>query len=325
MDNINREDHLLNFIKDNENQTPNQINEVNKNIENFGSNTRQKVEKIEADSDWIEIPIKELPYGRFYKVGTRIFIRPAKTKEIESFAVINEKNDYDVFLKINELLSACTKLVFEDGTQGGYRDLQNGDRQTIIIIISRATVQKGKVLHKTATCSCNTEEIKIDLMPSNYVYKTEDEDITPFFNADKRVYEFELYNGNKVSMAPPTIGITEDINTYIFYQTAKSGGAIIPNISFMQAIPYMKAGLGVKKLSREQVEQEEYNFSKMNDELFMFIHDVAMNKLNFGVEKLKKVCTKCGEEVQVDFGFPNGPRALFIVPNAFKQFIRQRV
>lgn len=318
----NREDHLKEFLNEDENKNTPQP--VNQNIEYFGPNSRQKVDKIEADSDWINIPLKELPYGKFYKLGTHVFIRPAKTKEIESFAVVNDKNPYDVVLKLNEILSACVKIQFQDGTVGTYRDIQNGDRDTLAIIISRASAKKGRILQKAAYCTCagsNKEEILIDLLPANYVYKEEDDLLKKYFNEDSRTYKFSMYNDIEIELAPPTIGLTEDINNYIFFQTTKSGGKTVPNITFMQALPYIKAGKGVKSLSIESLEQEEYNFSKMNDEMFMVIYD-AIDLMSFGIEKLKGHCPKCSQEVYTSFGFPDGPRALFIVPHAFKQFVR---
>lgn len=319
-----REDHLKDFLNEDENNDNKSNNSENKNIEYFGPNSRQKVDKIEADLDWLDIPLKELPYGKFYKLGTHIFIRPAKTKEIESFAIVNEKNPYDVVLKLNEILSACVKIQFQDGSVGTYRDIQNGDRDTLAIIISRASAKKGRILQKVAYCTCagsNKEEILIDLLPANYVYKVEDDHLKTYFNEDSRTYKFTMYNDIQMELAPPTIGLTEDINNYIFYQTTKSGGKTVPNITFMQALPYIKAGKGVKSLSIEQLEQEEYNFSKMNDEMFMVIYD-AIDLMSFGVEKLKGNCSKCSQEVYANFGFPDGPRALFIIPNAFKQFVR---
>lgn len=319
-----REDHLKSFLEETEKKTE---NTQQSNIEFFGPNTRQKVEKIEATSDWMEIPLKELPYGKFYKTGTRISIRPADTKEIESFAIVNEKNPYDVQLKLNEILAACIKIEFIDGTFGTYRDVQNGDRDTLAIIISRASAKKGRILQKAAYCTCaagNKEEILVELLPANYIYKEEHEDLKPYFNDEKKVYEFEMYNDNKIQVAPPTIGLTEDVNNYIFYQTTKSGGKTVPNVTFMQTIPYIKAGKGVKSLTFEQLEQEEYNFTKMDKEMFMVIYD-SIDLISFGIEKIKGHCPKCSQEVYAAFGFPNGPRALFLIPNAFKQLVRQRV
>jgi hypothetical protein len=77
-------------------------------------------------------------------------------------------------------------------------------------------------------------------------------------------------------------------------------------------------------MSIEQLEQEEFNFSKMNEELFMFIYD-AIDKMDFGIDEVKDNCKKCGKENKTPFSFPGGAKNLFIIPNAFKQFIGQRV
>lgn len=319
------EDHLMNFIKDKEENKPNQMQEVNENIQQFGNNTRQKVDEIKADSEWVEIPLHHLPYNKFYRPGTRVLIRAAKTAEIESFAVINEKNEYDVIMKTNEMLAACCKVVNPEGTNASYREIQNGDRVTLIILIAKMSAKKGRSISKTVTCDCKQDTV-VEYIPSNYEYATEDPDIAQFFNAHLGIYEFPLESGADVKLAPPTIGIQEDVSNYIFVQTMKSGGKKLPNLSFMQTIPYIKAGQRTtKKLTPEQLEQEEYNFSKMDSEMFMFSHEVATNKLDFGIKSVKCTCRHCGEEVRAEFGYPDGPRALFIVPNSFKQFIRQSV
>jgi len=315
------EDHLKNFI-----QTPNNNHQEpqNKNIEHFGPNSKEKVEYIQstADSNFIEIPLKDLPHGKFYTIGTRISIRPVTTKEIESFAVVNENNRYDVQLKLNEVLSACVKISFLNGTFGTYKDIQDGDRETLAIILAKVSAKNGRKIEKSVICDCNKEQQLIELIPANYKYKVEDEAIAPFFNQDTRCYDLEMQNGTTISIKPPTIGLTEDINNYIFVQTTKSEGKIAPNITFLQTIPYIKAGQNVKSLSIEKLEQEEFNFSKMDPELFMFVYD-AIDLISFGIEEVKKTCKfNCGKEISTKFTFPRGARALFIVPNAFKQFTR---
>ena len=321
----NNEDHLMNFIKDSEQNKPNQMEEVKNNIEHFGNNTRQKVDEIKADSDWVEIPLNHLTYNKFYRPGTRILIRAAKTAEIESFAVVNEKNEYDVIMKTNEILAACSKMVLPEGNNASYREIQNGDRMTLIILIAKMSAKKGRTISKTVTCDCK-RDVNIEFIPANFEYASEDQEIAEFFNPHLGIYEFPLESGAEVKLAPPTIGIQEDVSNYIFVQTMKSGGKKLPNLAFMQTIPYLKAGQRTnKKLTPEQLEQEEYNFSKMNDEMFMFSHEVVMNKLDFGVQSVKCNCPNCGEEVKAEFAYPDGPRSLFIVPNSFKQFIRQSV
>jgi len=319
---LDNQDHLMNFIKDTEKSVTN----IQNSIEEFGSNSRQKVDKIELNSDWQDVPLKDLPYGKFYPIGAHVFVKPTSTKEIQAFAIVNEENPYDVQLKLNELLSTCSKIVYMDGSEGTYKQLQDGDRDTLTIIISKISAKNGRKIEKSVSCDCmpGNDEQKVELIPANYVYKTENEDIAPYFDQESKVYIFKIeLDGTMldVKLAPPTIGLTEDINNYIFYQTTKSQGTILPNITFMQTIPYMKAGKGIKTLDIEALEQEEYQFTKINPELFTFIYD-ALDLMDFGVTSVKKGCSKCGKEMATPFTFPNGPRALFIVPNAFKQYIR---
>lgn len=319
----NPEDHLKKFITNgDESEKQNQpVN--NPNVQTFGPNTKQKVDFIEADSDYIEIPIKDLPFGKFYKMGTRIRIRPAKTKEIESFSIVNDKNPYDVQLKLFEMLNACVDFKHPDGTTGTARDIMDGDRDTIAILLSKLAKKTGIKLQKEAFCTCNgesNEPIAIDLIPANYVYAIENPKLSKFFDNEQCIYAFPLKNGDNVKLAPPTLGLAQDINAYIFMVAAQSQGKVVPNISLMKCLPYIKAGQGVKKMEIEQIKQEEFNYGKMNDERFMFIDD-AVDMIRFGIEKIKGNCPKCGQEVHAPFSFPQGARALFIVPNAFDQFI----
>ncbi len=316
-----KDDHLLNYIKDNEQSAPQQI--IPENIQQFGDNIRMKVDKIEINGDWNNIPLTDLPYGKFYPIGTQLFIRPASTKEIEAFSVVNDANVIDVQLKLNEVLSACTRIEFIDGKIGSYRDIQNGDRDTLSIMIARISKKHGSKIERETYCDCNIhnkEAIKIDMVPANYVFKTENPKLTKWFNNQTKKYEFRLKNGVEIAIAPPTIGMQEDMIKYVFYQATKSEGKVTPPVTFIEMIPYLKSGKGVKSLSLEELEQEEFNFSKMDEELFMFADD-AIKLISFSVDELKTTCKNCEKELKTEFKFPSGARALFVIPNAFDEFI----
>ena len=79
-----------------------------------------------------------------------------------------------------------------DGSEGTYKSLQDGDRDTISIIISKISAKNGRKVEKTVSCDCmpGGVEQKIELVPSNYVYKEENSDIAPYFNHEERVYIF---------------------------------------------------------------------------------------------------------------------------------------
>lgn len=318
---INKNDALMQFIKDTDKQPTNQI-PINPNTEFIGQNVRQKVDKIETVSEWMELPLATLPYSKFYLDGTRIMMRPLKTIEIQNFSTVNEDNPFDVQTKLTEVFKTCIKFINPDGSVGSYRDLMSGDRETIAITLAKISAKNGRKIEHTVK-TINGDEVKLEMIPKNFVYRQPDEFIEQFFNIETKVYEFvnQEDRSEVISLAPPTIGLEEDMNNYVLYVSAKSGGKEFPSLSFVTTLPYMKAGKKIKSIPLENMEQELFNFTKMSDDYFTIIDD-AINYFNFGIEKLRTVLST-GEVVEAPFRYPKGPRALFIVPNALKQFVRQ--
>lgn len=321
MEESEKKDHLMSYIESTEPKKE-KVEPVNE--ENFGPNVKKRIsadeyEKKYATDTWNNIPLNVLPFGKFYKDGTKISIRPLNTKEIQSFAIVNEENEWDVNVKLIELFKSAVKVEYSDGTIGTYRDLQYGDKQTIAMALAKISAKKGrKVAQKVKTK--NGTEIEIEMIPANYVYKKQEDWLDEYFNPEEKVYEFiNPENNQKIKLAPPTVGISEDVNSYAFSVSLKSEGKEFPNFSFIKCIPYIKSGLGVESISIEKMEQEEYNFSKMDDDLFQVIDD-AIDYINFGVEKVQKTLDS-GEVLEAPFRYPEGPRALFVVPNAFRQFV----
>lgn len=325
----NEKDFLGEFIKKESTQEQNITqNNEDKNIQYFGDNVRQKVDYIKTslEEQYHNIDINYLPYNKFYPIGTKISIRAAKTKEIEAFSVINEENKYDVHTKINAMLQACVLITYLDGTQGSYLDIQYGDRDILLILIARLTSKNGRRIMKKIKCSCGCET-EIDFVPANFKYKTELEKLTKYFDSTTQSYTFKLKNGNIVKLKPPTIGLSESLNTYIIYNTLKAqqdNTTYLPNISFMDTIPYLKSGSGTKELEIKEWEQEEFEYEKMNDELFMFIED-AIKMIDLGIKEVSTECSSktCNKTVSTPFHYPDGVRSLFIIPNAFDEFIAE--
>ena len=320
MEENNKKDHLMNYIEDTEKSSNNPI-DVNLENTQQGGNVTKRVSQEEfqsLSSNWQNIPLNVLPYGKFYQTGTNIFIKPLSSKEIQSFSVVNEESEYDVNVKLNLLFKTCVQIKFLDGSYGTYRDLMDGDRQTIAILLSRLSAKNGRRISQKATTQSG-DEIEIEMIPANYVYLQQEEWLDEFFNEETKVYEFSSSDGRSFKLAPPTIGITEDVNNYALTISLQSQGKKYPDFSFLKCIPYIKAGNKINSLSFETLEQEEFNFSKMNDDIFVAIDD-AINYLDFGVEKLQKTLDS-GETVTAPFRYPNGARSLFIVPNAFRQFV----
>lgn len=322
--NKTKQDHLNDFIKSQEQNDiiskPPIIN-TESEIQYFGQNVRKKVDTIEVDN-WINIPLKTLPYNKFYQINTQIYIKPLTTKEKQAFAVVDENNPLDVSNKLNQVFKTCVKVLLPDGSRGSYRDIMDGDKQTLALALAKLSAKNGrKFEHKVK--NSNGEEVAIEMIPANYVYPKEHEDIKEFFNEETRVYEFKNPSNNDViKLAPPTIGLTEDLHVYLYKKSIESKGQDIPSVSFIQNILYMQSGKGVRNITTEQFQQIEFEFEKINGDRFEVIVDVVENYLDFGIKKIKTQ-SSTGEMVEADFRYPGGARNLFIVPNAFKKFIGQ--
>lgn len=315
---MNTQDPLMNFIENSENQDNKKV--IIDNVQNIGPNTRLKVDKIEGIDEWLELPIDTLPYKKFYPTGMHIQMRPLKTIEKQNFATVNENNDWDVLTKLNEVFKTCIRVINPDGSIGSYRQIQSGDRSTVAIALARLSAKNGRKIQHTV--KHNNQDVEIEMIPANYVYLQPEEWLEQYFNNDKKVYEFVNPKDNSViALAPPTIGLEEDMNAYVIYRAAKSEGKDFPGLSFVTALPYIKMGKGIQSLPIENMDQEFYNFSKMNDEYFEVIND-AIDYMTFGVQKLRKTLST-GETVECPFRYPDGARSLFIVPNALKKFVGQ--
>lgn len=315
-----KNDHLGKFLEDEEKKTPD-TNEIADNITYYGDNKRQKVEQIVID-DWINLPLKSLPYNKFYQTGTEIYMKALTTKEKQAFAVVNEDNPLDVSNKLNEVFQSCLRVDMPDGTRGTYRDLMFGDQYTISLILAKLSAKNGRKFEQKVK-SKSGEEVSIEMIPSNFVYKEEDE-LEEFFNKETKVYNIKNpSNGDVIKLAPPTIGIVEDLHKYLFKKGAEArDGSALPSASFIECALYIESGKGVREISVERFEQLEYDFSKLNGNRFEVINDAVENYIDFGIKKVSAQ-SSTGEMVETVFRIPGGARNLFIVPNALKSFIGQ--
>jgi hypothetical protein len=280
------------------------------------------------NKQWLEIPLTQLPGYRYYPEGTHITIRPATTGEIQAYSTIENKNTYDVDSKMRDMLSTCVKINYIDGTVGTYRQLMEPDKLFLITQISKLTRKDGKTIKKVTQCE-NGHNVDIDLIPENFIYAEPNDEIEEYFDFEKKCYIFPLESGINIELGIPKIGLLQDIYEYTMMkvltaQNNKSKGTVnSPNITFMKCIPYMN--YKKEKLKPEEIEQLEYEFTHMDENVFMFI-DEAVDKIICGISHLQRKCTSCGVETRIPFSLyslDGGPRGLFIVSNAFGKLIRK--
>jgi hypothetical protein len=268
-----------------------------------------------SDLHYFAFDISEFPCSIFYPAGTTIQVRAAQVKEIQAYSMVDDNNFYDIIEKMNDILSSCIRVKHPDGTVGSYLELRDPDRYYLVFLIRELTFQQGTTLSTTATCTCG-QESTIELRRENFRRYDTNEKIREFFDVVSQSFRFEIKNGKVFYLAPPTIGIQKSFTEYIVKENAEKKKA---NLSFLKIIPFTLYDRN--SITMDGIKSKLEDFQKMDDVSFQFLN-AAVDKMTFGIEKLSKKC-ECGLEIHTDMIFPNGPSALFVVHDAFDQFIKK--
>lgn len=296
-------------------------------IEHRGSeqhSTQNKI-KVEIDNSTVDnlkyfsIDHREFPCGIFYPPGTTMQIRAAEVREIQAYSMIDDTNYYDIVSKMNDMLSSCVRVKYNDGTIGSYMDIRDPDRFYLIFLIRELTFQQGNSLVTKSTCSCGVEK-QIELKRSNFKNFEMPEGLKKYYDATNRCFTFHTKDSLIHRLAPPTIGLQKAFTDYI---VTENGENRKPNLSFLKIIPFVLYDR--TSITQEGIKSKLADFqdpTKTPNNTFQFLNS-AVEKLTFGIEKVTSNCDSCGLEVHSTMIFPNGPSAVFVVHDAFEEFIKE--
>jgi hypothetical protein len=281
--------------------------------------------KVEEKSDFVDtrfdnleyfaFDAKEFPCGQFYPAGSMIQVRASSVKEIQSYSMVDDNNFYDIVEKMNEMLGSCVRVKYLDGKIGSFLDIKDPDRYYLIFLIREITFQKGASLSTTATCPDGTE-IKIELKRINFVFHEPNDKLSKWFDPSNRCYAFKAKNGKVFRLAPPTIGLQKGFTEYIVKETTEKRKL---NLSFLKIIPFTL--FDRNSITQEGITAKLKEFEEIDEMSFQFLNS-AVEKMTFGIKELKSKC-QCGTEVRTDMAFPNGASAIFVIHDAFDQFIEE--
>jgi len=269
-----------------------------------------------TDLQFFSFDCSELPLGIFYPKGATIMVRAAQVKEIQSYSMVDDNNFYDIVEKMNDMLASCVRIKYSDGSMGTFRDIKDGDRYYLIFLIRELTFQKGSSLNVKAKCDCG-EKIEIPLSREHFEFYDIDDNLAPYFNMNKKLFVLETLGGEVFELGVPNIGLQKSFTERIVDDYRKKEN---PNMAFLKIIPFTISHLS--KVEEKFLNKKLYEFQNMDSESFQFLNAVV-NKMQFGISKLKKNCDKCGTEVRTDMQFPGGASAIFIVHDAFARFIKK--
>lgn len=315
----NSEDYLKKYLDDNDNgvnegQWSNEVDEGANYDED--SNNQVNNETRATDLQYFNFDSGELPLGIFYPKGTSIMVRAAQVKEIQSYSMVDDDNFYDIVEKMNDMLGACVRVKYPNGKMGTYLDIKDGDRYYLIFLIRELTFQKGSMLSVKTECDCG-EKMEIPMTRNHFEFHEIDEDLLPYFNKSKNIFELETTTNDVFQLGVPTIGLQKSFTEKIVDDYKKKEN---PNLSFLKIIPFTISNLN--KVQDKFINEKLIEFQNMNDDSFQFLNAVV-NKMQFGIEKLKGDCEKCGMDVRTDMRFPGGASAIFVIRDAFDRFIKK--
>lgn len=313
------EDEYLKRHLENVDQTSNMMNTDIPSANNQQTNNDDVENNFNSSKvsnlDYFSFDVQSLPCGNFYPKGTLLMIRPAKVKEIQTYAMVDDNNFYDIVEKMNGMLQSCVRLKYPDNSIGSYLEIKDQDRLYIIFLIRELTFQKGNNLSVKDECDCG-EEISIELIRENFVFHETDEKMDKYFNPNQGTYIFELKNGSEFEMTPPNIGIQKAFSDYI---VKESNNKKTPNLAFLKIIPFMLPRRS--SITYDGIKSKLKEFEELDEASFQFLNS-AVSKMKFGIKELKKKC-QCGEEVRTEMKFPNGASGIFVVPDAFEAYIKE--
>ena len=292
------------------------IEEVKKN--GLGKASMARFQNDTLDSDvhlgWMDVNLEDLPsQGKFYPSDSTLKIRSAQVQEIRHYSTLDEGNIVDIEGKLNGIVKGCTK--FKSGAKMlSYKDILEEDRIYLLLSIRDLTFPEAE--NKLMLKGTDSEGQEFDVELSTKYFDTESvpEEIEQYYDSEARAYVVQTKSAGEVVIAPPTIGVMEEVTKFMQDRQRERKNW---DQSFIQILPYIRQdwrGFNSKKIFEMEVEFQGWSRSK-----YMVIYRLA-EKIKIGVKPDLKV-DRQGEEVLVPLNFPGGIKSLFIISDLSSELL----
>jgi len=296
-------EYIKKYLNENEHENGN-------NSSNYESYETEKNKDLGSSKElqYISIDIEELPLKDFYPAGSSVFVRAAKVSEIQSFSMVDDKNFYDIYEKVNKMVASCVFIKTPDGRKLPYTHLVDGDRWYLLFAIRELTFQKGNELF------VESDGTNIPLKRSNFEFYEMDDKLSEYYDKTNGKFIFKTKHLGDVEMAPPTIGLQKSFSDYAVKQIQNKKDI---DKSFMKIIPYTLPGR--TSITEEGIDKKMKEFKNMDNDMFQFLNG-AVEKMKFGIKGVKTI-DENGREVHSQNIFPTGISGLFVQPDTFDDFL----
>lgn len=274
---------------------------------NMGNFTPEKAQSTDSALGWHVLDLTTLPsQGKFYPANAVIKIRSAKAAEIRHFSTMDENNYIDMEEKLNSIVETCMQIT-ADKKRLSWKDLLEEDRIVVLLSIRDLTFPEpeNKLVLKGKT-EKTKKQVDVELAVKNLVPSTIDEEIERYYSEKERTYVIKTRSAGEVRMKPPTIGVMQEITSYLKDRQEKDQDF---DRAFIQVLPYMQPDWRTLGLSK--IFQHEVDYKAWDEKKFMVIYRLA-ERMKIGVSTTLETTFE-GELVKAPLEFPGGIKSLFII------------
>lgn len=274
---------------------------------NMGNFTPEKAQSTDSALGWHVLDLTTLPsQGKFYPANVVIKIRSAKAAEIRHFSTMDENNYIDMEEKLNSIVETCMQII-ADKKRLSWKDLLEEDRIVVLLSIRDLTFPEpeNKLVLKGKT-EKTKKQVDVELAVKNLVPSEIDEEIERYYSEKERTYVIKTRSAGEVRMKPPTIGVMQEITSYLKDRQEKDQDF---DRAFIQVLPYMQPDWRTLGLSK--IFQHEVDYKAWDEKKFMVIYRLA-ERMKIGVSTTLETTFE-GELVKAPLEFPGGIKSLFII------------
>lgn len=255
---------------------------------------------------WHEIPMSSLPSeGRFYPADAVLKIRAAKVAEIRHFSTIDENNILDVDSKLNAIVESCT-MVSSKSTRVSYKDICEEDRFILILQIRDLTFPEPENSLKVDYTSKTGKKHEVEIKREYFDYFRVPADVEKYYDAEARGYVIKTKSYGEIFMRPPSIGVMQEITTYI--RDRRDNGQEIDQ-SLIQIAPYVATDW--RRFNQKRLFELEVEMNGWSNGQYLLLYKLA-EKVKVGI-KPELLVTIEDEEASIPINFRDGIKSLFIV------------
>lgn len=255
---------------------------------------------------YVDVSVENLPSnGMFYPADTQLKIRSAKVAEIRHFSTLDESNIMDIEDKLNQIVKSCVKM--QSGARIlSYKDILEEDRIYLLLSIRDLTFPEpeNKIMLKAQ--DDNGESFEVELSTKYFETESVPEEISQYYDDQKRAFVIQTKSAGEVVMRPPSIGVMEEVTK--FMQTRQRERKNWDQ-SFLQILPYITTDW--RGFNSKVIFENEIAFQGWNERKYMVIYRLA-EKIKVGVKPELRVEREDGE-VLVPMSFPSGIKGLFLI------------